>query len=225
MDDSFSSDVETDDEDKIITFRTRGNPKIDNKSGYRGWVKTAESKQDRISANPEQVREKLTDFVLISVEEYPLVDTGTFIRYIRYSEKNEPKLRLGGYLIKNGAPEFWVLKSGGKGRKPVTWSVPLKGTAERTASEYYCKKGIIHSKDERTRYGGEVYEALKSGRYMLVETDTLEGLLGQALPGKGSPKKKHRTVRLEGKDNEGDSSAEERQGPRIKVRFRNDEDE
>jgi len=213
------------DDNKVITIRPRNNRRNNQSSrqdkAYGGWVKTKPSKQDQL--NPEQIKEKLFDYERISSDKYESMDTGTFIRYIRYDKNNRPRLRLGGYLIKNAAPDYWILKAGSKGRRPITWSVPLKGNTEKgiPANEYYVKKGILNNKDERMRYGLEVYEALKSGRYMLVPTDTLEMLTGQILPGRAEPKRKKRS-RYELEDHENDEETDDRERQHIKVRFQDE---
>ena len=235
----------SDEEDRIITIRPRGGrggrgnkrqqPRTDpvtpgtdeevetgsEPAGYKGWVKTKPSKQDEINAHPEQIKQKLLQFERVPPEKYETVDTGTYIRYVRYDADQVPKLRLGGYLIKNGYPDYWILKAGSRGRRPITWSVPLKGNIEKgiPSNEYYTKRGILHNREDRTRYGLEVYDALKSGRYMLVETKTLEGLTGQLLPGRKSPTRRSTArSRFELEDAE----SEEDPAPRIRARFRDE---
>ena len=185
-----------------------------------GWVKEKPSKQDRISADPILLREELREYQLIKPEEYQRITPGTFVRYIRYDTQNNPKLRLGGYLIKNGYPDYWVLRSG-RGQKRVSWSVPLKGdvTRGRLANQYYRKQGVMP--DEKTKYGVEVFEALASGRYMLVPTEVLEELTGDDTlprPRARRPQRQRRIV-LEG---ESESESEERRQPKLRARFRDE---
>lgn len=238
---SSSEDEESAEEAKVITLRTRrpvagAAPARQTRQGeedeeepnYGGWVKTAPSKQDQINARPDEIQEKLLNFERIPPEKYKDIEPGTFIRYVRYDRDNMPKLRLGGCMIRNGYPDYWVLKAGGRGRRPITWSVPLKGNPEKgiPSNEYYMKRGILHSRDDRTRYGLEVYEALKSGRYMLIESDRLQALTGELLPGKAEPRQRRpqqgrsRFV-LEEAEEEGTSEEEVRE-PRIRARFRDE---
>jgi hypothetical protein len=216
--------------ERVITIRSRGTvgrPQTQvqpqTTSASDGWVKTRPSKQDEINAHPERIKEKLFDFERIPPEKYEKIEDGTYIRYIKYDKHNRPQLRLGGYLIKNGYPDYWVLKAGSKGRRPITWSVPLKGNPKEgiPANQYYSKKGLLHSREDRTRYGVEVYDALKSGRYMLVPTDVLEGLTGELLPGRSKTRRRRspsRRIQME------DPSSEEEERVRIVARFRDDSD-
>ena len=224
---------ESNEEEKVITIRprhTRGEGgrhrqqryTSNGRKSYKGWIKTAPSKQDEINTHPEQIKQKLLEYERIPPSKYDKIDTGTFIRYVRYDKNNRPQLRLGGYLIKNSAPDFWVLKADSRGRRLVTWSVPLKGN-EKAGNEYYMKRGILHSKEDRTRYGIEVYDALKSGRYMLVPTETLEAMTGQLLPGRAQPRRAAKTrARFELEDSS--NSIDEEEHIRIRARFRDDND-
>lgn len=185
------------------------------------WVKTKPSKQDRISADPVLVRHELRDYQLISPQEYTRITPGTYIRYIRYDQHNKPKLRLGGYLIKNGSPDYWVLRSG-RGKRRVSWSVPLKGDSlrGRLANQYYRKKGVFP--DEKVKYGTEVFEALASGRFMLIPTEVLEELTGDTLL-KAEPKtQRHRRIILEGATDSENEEDNEPTRQKIVARFRDD---
>lgn len=241
-----TSHAPDDDEEllKVITIRARGiqqrrdDAKRGNNDGKRGnndsndskWKKTEPSKQDLINAEPDMMKQKLLEFERISAAKYAEIDIGTFIRYIRYDKDSVPQLRLGGYLIKNSAPDYWVLKSGGRGRRPVTWSVPLRGSSSPVnpaipANEYYMKRGVFNSRDERTRYGVEVYEALESGKMMLIETGKLEALTGQLLPGRAEQRRKRATKfqLQETEESEEEDEVEVKPPqPRIRARFRDD---
>lgn len=143
------------------------------------WVKTEKSKQDEINSDPELVQQKLEDFEQILPEEYVKMQTGTFIRYLTFDDQQKPQLRLGGYLIKNAAPEYWVLKCGGKGKRQVTWSVPLQPRPDRPSNVYYRRKGVLHCKEDKIRYGAEMYECVASGRKILVDPNEIEKMSGQ----------------------------------------------
>lgn len=65
------------------------------------------TKQDLISNNIENMKEKLKDYVQIHPENYIDIDIGTWIKYISH----EGKYRSGGVLIYNKAPEFVSLKN------------------------------------------------------------------------------------------------------------------
>lgn len=222
-----SSEESSSEQRKVITLRSRTtlppphNQQQRRQEGqYGGWSKDGPSVQDRLNENPELISERLLDFERIPQEKYKDIETGTFIRYLSYrNASTEPKLRLGGYLIKNGYPDYWVLKSGGRGRRATTWSVPLKGNPQKgiPANEYFMRRGILHTRDERMRYGAEVYDALKSGRYMLIETDRLEGLTNELLPGRPSSRRRPRRT-FEMHNEEGEESSTEDM-PKLRARF------
>jgi hypothetical protein len=183
------------DDDEVITIRYKksappqNNEKLTKAQNGDGFVKTHASKQDDISSDPQQIKDFLSDFEQIKNEEYAKVEIGTFIRYIRYDPKTKkPQIRLGGYLIKNATPKYWVLKSGSKGKKAVSWSVPLI-TAKQgyIPNVYYRKKGLL-PKDDKLLYGAEVYESLESGRFKLVSVEEIEKMTGQPVPGKTTVK-------------------------------------
>ena len=177
------------------------------------WVKTEKSKQDEINSDPELVQQKLEDFEQILPEEYVKMQTGTFIRYLTFDDQQKPQLRLGGYLIKNAAPEYWVLKCGGKGKRQVTWSVPLQPRPDRPSNVYYRRKGVLHCKEDKIRYGAEMYECVASGRKILVDPNEIEKMSGAKVPGCDEPRKSRPKIQLQREDDI-PSQREQQQQPR-----------
>lgn len=172
---------EEDDDQKIITIglnklNSRGN-------GGRGakglrpideYQKTHPSLQDRISENVELFESKIENFDPIGDKDYADISVGTFIRYITFDKHRQPKLRLGGYLVNNKAPQYWVLRSGSRGKKHITWSVNLQA---KPANIFFKRKGVP-TKSEEQIHAREAYEALSSGKYHLVPRETLQQLMG-----------------------------------------------
>lgn len=143
------------------------------------WQKTQPSKQDLINKDINQIKNKLSDYQLIPQHKYESIEIGTYIRYVRFVG-NKPEIRLGGILIKNGYPNYWVLKNAKKGSS-IKWSVQLKPKRNQFPNKYFAKKDSLNSREEKTKFGREVYDALKNGKYMLVPTKTLELLTSQVL--------------------------------------------
>lgn len=71
------------------------------------YQRPAVTKQDIISSNIEDMKEKLKDFVQIHPENYIDIEIGTWIKYLSH----EGKYRSGGVLINNKAPAFVILKN------------------------------------------------------------------------------------------------------------------
>ena len=65
------------------------------------------TRQDFISSNIEEMKDKLKDYVQIHPDNYIDIEVGTWVRYISH----EGKYRSGGVLISNKAPEYMVLKN------------------------------------------------------------------------------------------------------------------
>lgn len=167
------TEAEADNQDDVIvvsTSRIAGKRKP-NKDTY---TKTGPSAQDIISANSTLFAKKLENFDLIPEEHYSDIDLGTFIRYIIFDEDGVPKIRLGGFLVVNNAPDYFVLRSAGL--KRLTWSVNLKSTHPlRKANKLYMKKGTrrISQKPGDAIVAEKLLQAVLSGRYKLVETSLL----------------------------------------------------
>jgi hypothetical protein len=174
---------EEDDDQKIITI---GFNKLNSRGGSRGssrakglrpideYQKTHPSLQDRISENVELFESKIENFDPIADKDYADISVGTFIRYITFDKHQQPKLRLGGYLVNNKAPQYWVLRSGSRGKKHITWSVNLQA---KPANIFFKRKGVP-TKSEEQIHAREAYEALSSGKYHLVPRETLQQLMG-----------------------------------------------
>ena len=91
------------------------------------YHRPAVTKQDIISSNIQDMKEKLKDFVQIHPENYIDIEIGTWIKYLSH----EGKYRTGGVLINNKAPTYVILKN------PYTkhsWSVN-------------CEKNVFFIKD------------------------------------------------------------------------------
>lgn len=214
----YSETEDESSENEIITLKSKVN---------KAWVKNGRSKQDYINDNPEEIQKQLENFEQILPEEYPKMENGTFIRYITYAKDNRPQLRLGGFLIKNGAPDYWVLKTGKNNTKRyVSWSVPLTTPpGNKRPNVYYRRKGVLYSKEEKIRFGASVFEALESGRYTMVETGKFEGILGHELPGRSAQPLASKTTTKHSKrfelvddDNDSDDGSPV-SVPKLKARF------
>ena len=173
------SDASEDDDQKIITI---GLKKLMN-NGYRTagglrpvdeYRKTHPSLQDRISEDVQLFESKIQNFDPIGDKDYADISVGTFIRYVTYDKHQQPKLRLGGFLVNNHAPQYWVLRSGSRGKKHITWSVNLQA---KPANIFFKRKGVP-TKTEEEIHAREAYEALSSGKYHLVPRETLHLLMG-----------------------------------------------
>lgn len=172
-----------------------------NREEAKDYCKTEPSMQDIISKDPNLVKDKLKGYERIPVAQYAELEAGTFIRYVMFDQKGNPKIRLGGYIIKNGAPDYWVLRSGAKGKSAVTWSVPLKCNLKQSSkANVYFRKAGLASRGEKEQAGLELYEAVKSGRYQLIDTSKLP-----------KPERPRRFVQLEG-------AQEQSHSPKIKTK-------
>ncbi len=89
------------------------------KIGDDNYIRPEITKQDLISSNKDLMREKLKDWVLVPEDYTYRLDAGLRVRYI----SNKGEYRSGGILIKNGSPEYFVLKNP---FKKLTWSVNLR---------------------------------------------------------------------------------------------------
>ena len=83
------------------------------------YVRPEVTKQDIISSNKEDIKKKLEDWILVPEDYTYRLDCGLWIKYINKTGK----FRNGGVLIKNGSPEYLVLKNP---IKNISWSVNLK---------------------------------------------------------------------------------------------------
>lgn len=179
-----------------------------------GYVKTGKSKQDLANEKPETINAMLHNYKKIPPEKWSKIRSGTFIRYVGYDKDNTPRLRYGGLVAKNGHPVYLVLRSGKRGRKNVSWSVQLAPKGKRPP-DLYMKANRIHTLDEKLRHGVEVYHALNSGKYMLIETETLEHLTGEILT---PAKKRRRRIKAEAVDDDAEAKTDTTR-QKIKARF------
>ena len=112
------------------------------------YVRPIVTEQDRISMDTDMIYDRVKGLIKLPKENYGDVPTGVWIKYVSY----EGKFRNGGMLIKNGAPDYFVLKN--IGRK-ITWSVNLK-------------KNVIFMEDFKKRQlekieKNKLYELFKKG--------------------------------------------------------------
>lgn len=183
-----------DDDDRVIAVRSTA---TGGKREAKPWTKHVPSKQDKINRDPSQIQENLVGFEQIAPAEYATVAPGTFIRYVSCLANNKQQLRLGGVLVRNSAPEYWVLKSGRNKTKSVTWSVALKPTAKNPALNiFYRKKGMMCKDDNKQQLGAELFSLLESRKFFLVSAEKLQSMTGAPVPGADSrsavlAKKKH----------------------------------
>lgn len=171
-----------DDEFKIISI---GLNKLFNRGGGSGhtrrpkglkpvdeFQKTHPSLQDKISNDVKLFHAKIDNFDAIAEKDYADISLGTFIRYVTYDKDGHPKLRLGGFLVNNKAPQYWVLRSGSRGKKHITWSVNLQATPRNLM----LKRKGVPTKSEEDVHAREALEALSSGKYHLVPRSLLQEL-------------------------------------------------
>lgn len=201
---------EEDNNQRIITIRAK--PKPSKPIPKKDWCKTEASMQDRISMDKFLINDKLKNFDVISALQYSDIDIGTFIRYVTFDRYGNRKLRLGGFLICNNAPDYWVLRSGAKGKHSVTWSVNLKCDPKKAPlpNVYYKKKGMP-LKSEKQQFKEEAFQAITTGGFRLVHKSLLDN--GIVKIGKSS-------INLI-QDHQDEDDSEERPAakPRVKVNF------
>ena len=83
------------------------------------YIRPEVTKQDIISSNKEDIKRKLENWILVPEDYTYRLDCGLWIKYI----SKAGKFRNGGVLIKNGSPDYLVLKNP---IKKISWSVNLK---------------------------------------------------------------------------------------------------
>ena len=129
-----------------------------------GWVKQGMSRQDQISHNREEFVKRFEGYVEIKPEEYSDIQPNTPIRYMKHNP-NAPfqyDYRSGGVLVRNGYPDYWVLKPyDGRGKN---WSVPLKGQNK------YFRKDDNEIKRAQAR-NAKLYEKVEAGEIMIMDKD------------------------------------------------------
>jgi hypothetical protein len=139
--------------------------------------------QDRLSANPLLMQDKLRHFEKIEPTQYVDVQPGTFIRYLVHKEIRSPdgkervntKIRMGGYILVNSFPDYWVLQAKGNSKKSVTWSVPLKARSGNLPNEYFRRKGLL-IKTDKMRYAEAAFDSIIRKEVKLVDPKELTRL-------------------------------------------------
>ena len=71
------------------------------------YIRPIVTEQDKISMDTDVIYNKVKGFIKLPKENYGDVPYGVWIKYVSY----EGKYRNGGILIKNGAPDYFVLKN------------------------------------------------------------------------------------------------------------------
>ena len=95
------------------------------------YIRPEITRQDKISMNIDVMYKKLKKYIPIPKENHIDVPVGIWIKYV----SQEGKYRNGGVLIKNSAPDYYVLKCG-----RLTWSVNL--SKNKIFMKDYKKKRI-----------------------------------------------------------------------------------
>ena len=150
---------------KVSQFQTSYSRNLD------GYVRPELTEQDKISAQPEEVKKRFKDFDKIEKDDYQYVKPGTYIRYLKSLPNGQYKYCVGGYLHLNKSPDYWILKNSIYGNKNRTWSVQLKCN-----NIYYKKKGDTGANLPENTVN-EIYKKIKSGEYRLIKVEHLEMLL------------------------------------------------
>lgn len=172
--------------DRVITINLRDGPKRTTKKKKKKaeeYQREGPTTQDRLSANPLLMQDKLRHFEKIEPSQYADVEPGTFIRYLVHKAIRSPngkarhntKIRMGGYVIVNSYPDYWVLQSKGSTGKSVTWSVPLKARAGLIPNDYFRRKGVL-IKSEKMRRAEAAYDSIMRREVDLVEPQVLTRL-------------------------------------------------
>ena len=143
-------------EEELNEYRKTNFKPIDN------FVKSAESKQDKISQDKNEIKGKFEGFILVPKEDYKCMQPGAFIRYL----KDGKLYRSGGILKLNRAPTYWILES--TDGKKIRWSVPLQNT-----------KNVYYQRDmdevRRTKKNKEkLYNAVMSHEYAILSRSEVE---------------------------------------------------
>ena len=221
----------SDDDNRVITIKTRPTARQTGtrKVPHKEYCKTAPSMQDLLSMDRELMISKLNNFQQISEGTYHDIDVGTFIRYLTFDRYSNMKLRLGGILVVNHAPDYWVLRSGAKGKSHITWSVPLKCIPKRSprANVYFMRKGTP-LKSEKQLHGPDALTILTSGTHKLVPIAMIEECHRRGIDLTGTVEGlgvKHHVVNLqdsEVSDYDGEEEEEEQPVRRLNVTLRDD---
>ncbi len=86
------------------------------------YVRPTKTYTDNLS--PEQIKEKLADYVKIDNSDLLTMQLGTHLRYFTTDDNGKKHFRMGGNLINiKGMPEYVILGNG-----TTTWSVQIANT-------------------------------------------------------------------------------------------------
>ena len=129
------------------------------------YIRPPVTLQDKISEDPNMIKEKLVGYDQINRDNYEYIKPGTFIRYLRYLEGNRVKYCHGGILIVNAAPAYWILSNNTPERRTVSWSVQLQNS-----NIYYCKSEQKNIPEQSVQ---QMCDMILSGEYRLIKTDLL----------------------------------------------------
>lgn len=164
-----------------ISLRNTGRQKKKERPDYRKeYKKDGPTQQDRVSANPTLMKEKLKHFEKIPPSEYELVEPGTYVRYLCHKSvpgksRPETKFRMGGYVTVNAYPDYWTLQSRGQNKKFVTWCVPLKVKPGQIPNDYYKKKGVL-CKTQKVKEAESAYDSIIRKEVCLIDPRELNRL-------------------------------------------------
>lgn len=87
--------------------------------GDDDYIRPDITKQDIISSNKTEIKNRLEDWILVPNEYIYKLDNGIWVKYVSH----EGKYRNGGVIINNSSPEYIVLKNP---INKITWSVNIK---------------------------------------------------------------------------------------------------
>lgn len=132
-----------------------------------GYKKTQRTRQDIISLDKDEIRRKFEGFIRIQEDEYPMIQPNTYIRYL----KDGKLYRVGGTLVLNKWPKYWLLKS--TDGKNIKWSVPL----EETKNIYFRKDMEEMAKLKSKK--DKLYEAVMEGRFKLISPEDYQKVIKQ----------------------------------------------
>lgn len=126
----------------------------------------APTRLDEISKDDREINKRLKNFDRISKEELPDVEIGTFIRYIRYKDK-QWKFRTGGILSFNGYPEYFCIKFR---MKNGIWKPHNVNITDDVI--FYRKKKVDYDEKEIK----SLLQALQTGYLKLIRSQDLKKL-------------------------------------------------
>lgn len=151
-----------------------------------GWVKQGKSRQDQISQDEHEFTKRFEGYVEIKPQEYSDIQPGTAIRYMKHnpSAPFQFDYRAGGLLVRNGYPDYWVLKPyDGRGKN---WSVPLKGQSryfrkDSGRKDSGRKDSALKDSDDGEQQrvkarNAKLYEKVEAGELLIIDKDAFANM-------------------------------------------------